>query len=95
MEYSLHLTILLAIFFLSIICIREPMKIARSIVQWGKFVSGGFVASSEARDAIYLIENDPNGYEKKYTAQLAIIKLTGWVGLFVSLIGSCIITISK
>ena len=95
MEYFLQYGVLVVVLFLSINCIRAPMKIARVIVWWAKLVSSGYIPNDEAHEAIDLMENNPNAYEKKYLQQLAIIKLTGWIGLFVSLTGFCILTISQ
>lgn len=95
MEKLLQLGVLLIVLLLSITCIREPITLARLIVWWSKLVSHKYILSREAREAIDMMENDPSTYEKKYAQQLSVIRLTGWVGLFVSLIGSCLVTIGK
>ncbi len=94
-EFYLQFGTLIVVLVLSIICIREPMRVAHIIVQWAKLVSGRNVQNLEAHNAIDLMERNPNEYERKYIHQLSVIRLTGWVGLFVALIGACILTISK
>jgi len=94
-EYYLQFGILIIVLILSVVCIREPMRVAHVIVQWAKLVSCRDVRSPEARDAIDLMEKNPNEYERKYLHQLSVIRLTGWVGLFVALVGTCILSISK
>jgi hypothetical protein len=95
LEYYLQFATLIVLLSLSIICIRQPMRVALIIVEWAKLVSGKNVRSSEARNAIDLMEKNPNEYERKYVQQLSIIRLSGWVGLFVAVVGSCILTMSK
>jgi hypothetical protein len=85
---------LILILILSIICIREPLIVVRAIIKWARLISGGDIRNSEARKAIDLIEY-PTEYGKKYVQQLSIIRLTGWVGLFISVVGSCILTYSR
>lgn len=85
----------MAIFIFATICITKPMKIASVVVWWMRFASGGDIKNNEAREAVDLMGNDPEWYEGKYSSQLAIIKLTGWVGLFVSLVGFCTTSIGR
>ena len=79
---------------LGILFLSTPMTIARVIASWAKFVFTNLfpkqTPTPKVVDALHLIENNPAEYVLRFSHQLAIIRITGLVALFISLSGVCI-----
>jgi hypothetical protein len=58
-------------------------------------VSGNSISDPKAREAVLLMDNDPNEYERNFAGQLAKIKRIGMVALVISIVGSCLIIFGK
>jgi len=95
MQILLPLLIVLLSLSFGIVCLRDPMKIAWLMVKWVKFASHDMILDPNAREAVYLMENNPDEYTKKFYKQLDKINFIGKVIITVSIIGSCIIVFGK
>lgn len=95
MGLAFRILILLASFLFGLICVRSPMTTAKLIVRWAKLVSWrGTLLAPRSREAVFLMENDPIEYAKRFEYQLATIRRTGMIAITVALIGSCIMAFS-
>jgi hypothetical protein len=75
------------------------MKIAYILVLWSKLVLRDLAGSSfinpKLQEAIILMESNQDEYQNRFARQLMIIRRTGFIAIFISIIGSCIVLFSK
>ncbi len=94
MEKFINLLILALTLGLGIICIKNPFIIARLIALWFKFASGNsfehYKSSNTRLNEVYELIDSPNLYEERFSRQIDTIRRTGYVAIFVVVIGVCI-----
>ncbi len=95
MNHLIALALLLLSLLYGLVCIRDPMKVAAAIVWWTKLVSHGIVMPPKAAEAMFLMEHDRTEYAKRFDYQLVTIQRTGWVALFVAVVGTCIVIFGR
>jgi hypothetical protein len=94
MEEIIHLLILILSFIFGLICINNPFVVARLIAMWFKLVSGSSFErykdnNTDLKDVFELI-NQPSEYMRRFSNQITTIQRTGYIAVFVSVIGVCI-----
>ena len=87
--------LLLAISFMfGVLCIKNPFVVARIIALWFRFVSGSsfehYKSSNNRLNDVFELMDKPSSYMKRYSRQIDIIRFTGYIAIFVSVVGSCI-----
>ena len=82
---------LILVFTLGLIAIPNPIAIARIIVMWAKFVSkdSKFSIQPKAQEAFDLIAQ-PYEYTRRFAVQIETIQRTGYMAVFIAVIGLCI-----
>jgi hypothetical protein len=95
----IQLILLACLFYIGTVCIRDPMKIVNILALYAQLIFGKLLphldSKSELKEALTLIRTDPSGYEKRFGFQFAMVRLTGYVALFVSVTGACILMLAK
>lgn len=81
------------------ICIQKPMEIVKVIAIWPQLIFGKHLGlldpKSDLREALFLIKSDPDQYEKRFKFQVNMVRLSGYVAIFISVGGACVLTLSK
>jgi hypothetical protein len=72
-------------------CLRAPITVAYLIFQWAKLWAGDSITDPRAREAVFLVKNAPDEFERKFSGVMANIKRMGVVALVISIIGLCAI----
>src|SRR6266496_103180 len=93
-----RILILILSFIFGIICIQNPFSIIRLEAGWFRFASGNSFDSflernSKLREMFSLLDQ-PEQYYERFPEQVNIIRRTGYVAIFVSIVGACIVLAS-
>jgi hypothetical protein len=95
MIIAIHLGGLALCFALGIVCIRAPMRMANPLAAYAQLIFGSSFSksskNSRLREALQLMKENPSEYQERYALQIMIIRQTGYVAVFVSTIGACIL----
>jgi len=90
-EYLFRVLVLLFSLLFGIFCIDKPERVYRLIAMWTRFVGAGMedMMSKTVKDAIAYID-DPEQYHVLFPSVMRLVQRTGFIALFVFIIGFCI-----
>jgi len=95
----LQLILLACLFYIGTVCLRDPMKMVNILALYAQLIFGKLLpyldSKSELKEALILIRTNPSEYEKRFSFQLTLVRLTGYVALFVSVTGACILILAN
>jgi hypothetical protein len=94
LEKVFPLFILAISFVFGLVCVNNPFVVARIIVLWVRFASSSSLEgyktnNTKIKEAFELIDQ-PSAYVEKFSNQIQTIRRTGYVAIFVAVIGVCI-----
>jgi hypothetical protein len=92
--------ILLSIsFYFGVVCLREPITIVKILALYAQLIFGKHLShrnsNSRLKEALMLIKDNPTEYQKRFSFQMMMVRQTGFAALFVSIVGTCILILSK
>ncbi len=93
MSVNLRIIFFLAVLAYGLICIYRPVWVAIAIFSFINTRAGSVVyyASEKNQEIVETLKNNLHKYESKYPEQIARIKLIGFVAIFISIIGLCMV----
>lgn len=96
-NWPVVIIILIGIFLFGLVAVISPMTLIKFLMRWPKFIYPKILPEKglrqPIRDAIYLLDNDPEEYKKRFWHTLWSMRITGCFALFVFLGGLLLIII--
>jgi len=99
MFFLLKMLLMLFSFWFGLLCVRRPMRIVKILAYSTRFVFDRLPVwlkpSDKLNSALSLAISNPSDFEQQYNFQLQMVKQTGYMALFVAVMGTCVIMLAN